>query len=177
MPNDTDVVLAYLNAIAAAPDASDEDLTETLLAAGLAKPQVLLAVLFVPLACGRLLMAGLGIRFSSLYVLLSADGTPVERGTIDDAPIYIAAQAAAAARRDLVKAVALRSAEVNAVNQALNAGSNPANLAMAPIVAFAEGPTELGASRARALLTSLLADMHHGESQERPAAKAWWRFW
>jgi hypothetical protein len=74
---------------------------------------------------------------------------------------------------------ALMSSDVNAVNSALNAGSKPENLAMAPAALFLEAATLQGIDKARKLLAQLIgaAGKAGGTQGVDPAMKPWWRFW
>ncbi|HVX91558.1 MAG TPA: hypothetical protein VHC20_08200 [Candidatus Paceibacterota bacterium] len=179
MQDDAQIVTAYLDVLAASPQVTDQSITETLRAAGFAEPFVSQAVQFVPIAFGRALLDGLGIRFSQNYVLLNGEGRLVERGALDSLVVYKTALTAASSRPDVVKAVALRSAETNAINNALNSGSNPADLAMAPVMAFTEAVTQRGAARAQELLQSMLEDIRVENPPAAPQAtrKPRWKFW
>ena len=95
---------------------------------------------FVPIAFGRALLDGMGIGFSPEYAVAEgADGVRVA-GLLGDHPVYAAATARAeqilALRQggDAFVAAAVWSSEFAAVNQALHAGSNPAELEAGPPV-------------------------------------------
>ena len=83
------------------------------------------ACAMVPLAFGRQLLEGI-VKLSSTYQ--QADR---EVAFADDL-LYVAARARArSASKQEIETIGLRSAEVNAVNQALNAGSKPEDLVLA----------------------------------------------
>jgi hypothetical protein len=89
------------------------------------------AISFLELAFGRVLLERLGVELSAVAVI---DGRDV---ALADDPVYRAALAHAHAvdasgPAELYRTLALRSAEVAAVNQALNAGSRPQDLVLSP---------------------------------------------
>ncbi|MBB4639245.1 hypothetical protein [Longimicrobium terrae] len=111
-------------------------------------------IAFVPLAFGRVLLDGTGAQLSPDYATMDAAGTMRDAGRLVDHPVYAAAHRAATeiiARQELgemVVSAALWSSEFRAVQEALAAGSDPADLVGAPPVIT------------------------------RPAAaRPWWRFW
>jgi len=107
------------------PDAKHEELVELLSAVGM--PHADHAVAILPIAFGRQLLEGLVTLPASYHI------GDREIAYSDD-PIFVAARelAAAASRRE-IELIGLRSAEVHAVNQALNAGSQPADLVVATV--------------------------------------------
>lgn len=113
---------------------------------------------FVPLAFGRSLLDGMGIQFEDYYVRIDAEGRERVRRKLADEPVYAAALKLApivlqSMGQEAFVAIATRSAELEAVNNALNAGSNPADLqASPPVMVWAEEPPPV-------------------------ASKPWWKFW
>jgi len=100
----------------------------------------------MPIAFGRELMDGMGVEFSPEYAAPGSDGEVRIAGSLAEHPVYAAAAALAAGMvanrqggEDFVS-VAVWSAEFAAVNEALNAGSNPADLVSAPPVIVCHGP-------------------------------------
>jgi hypothetical protein len=80
--------------------------------------------------------------------------------------------------------LSLRSADVNAVNNALHAGSKPENLVMGPAAFFMQPATPEGIVKAQTLLSQRAASATKvggaGGSAAResaPTRKPWWRFW
>jgi hypothetical protein len=180
MNDESTIVSAYLDAIATSPDATNAKLRDLLVTTGYDHALVSQAIQFVPVAFGRVLLSNLGIQFSPNYILLSGEGWLVERGLLESLEVYRTAQAMTSSRADAMRAVALRSAEVTAINSALNAGSNPADLAAVPVVAFTESATQQGVARAQELLQSLLEDarLEAGSQAEQPrTGKPWWKLW
>lgn len=90
---------------------------------------------FMPLAFGRVLLDGMGIQFSESYIRYDAQTERQKEQRLADEPVYIESFWAATqivarqAAGEAFKAVALRSAELDAINKALNAGSKPEDLA------------------------------------------------
>jgi hypothetical protein len=118
---------------------------------------------FVPLAFGRSLMDGMGITFDDEYVRMDSEGRERLRRKLMDEPLYrealrIAPHVLATEGQDAFLAVAIRSAEFQAVNEALHAGSDPADLqASAPVMEWSEE--------------------RHAAQPEPSKAKPWWKVW
>lgn len=106
------------------PDAGHDELVAALRAAGV--PRAHHACAIVPLAFGRQILEGL-VRLPETYMI---EGREV---AFADDPIYVAAreQARHASRAQLER-IGLFSAEVDAVNRALHAGSKPEDLIIGP---------------------------------------------
>ena len=106
------------------PSADDDALVELLTAAGMPPGLAARAVLMLPLAFGRKLLRGMVAAPDEIYEgdrarVLSAD------------PVFAMAERRAEhAGREQMERIALRSSEVNAVNNALQAGSQPGDLIM-----------------------------------------------
>ena len=135
---------------------SDADILDRLESQGVAGWLAQRLVFFLPLAFGRLVLRG--VQLSNDY----DDGT-LRR--LDADPVYAAAQERAArAHRGEVERIGLRSAEVNAVNNALYAGSRLEDLAAGPPVALSPlpppGEGDGGVPSPRRLLAETLAQ--HG---------------
>ena len=115
-------------------------------------------------AFGRLLLDGLGITFSDEFYCFDAQGEVVERGRLSQDPTFIAAMALGGEPSSgaAVRALALASAEVNSVNKALNAGSDPKNLSLLPACFLMETPTDAGLERVRAFIGALSQAALHG---------------
>lgn len=137
---------------------SDRVLLRTLLVrAGLSRWEAVAAMRFIPLALGRaILLEGLGIALPDSYLLVNGDAR--EERKLADEPFFrgtkfIATTLAADYGPGLLGQVALLSAEVHAVNEALNAGSQAQDLvASLPVVLWEPGVDDV-------------------------APKPWWKFW
>jgi hypothetical protein len=124
---------------------------------------------FAQIACGRQLLSGMDISFSSDYTCFNAAGDAIESGRLAEQPYFAAATAAVGRYVGTpgFKRLALMAAEVHAVNELLNKGSRPEDLATSAPVLFMEPPTLAGMERVRQQLSQGV-----GRSK-----KPWWRFW
>lgn len=130
---------------------------------------------FTQIAWGRLFLDGLGVTFPPDYFCLNASGDIIESGVLEDEPFFVAATGLATERRHSkgFARFAAMSADVNAINTALHAGSKPENLSTAPPAVFLEDPTPEGVERAKAEIGRRLSASPSREATK----KAWWRFW
>jgi hypothetical protein len=146
---------------------------------------------FMPIAFGRALMDGMGVTFSPEYGVADGSGSTRTVGRLADHPVYAAAEAKVAEMMesqedgDALVGVALWSSEFSAVNQALNAGSNPADLEAGPPLlipdADGEAPSPSGA-KSEASGPAFAGPPGVASPRARPAdgrsaGKPWWRFW
>lgn len=115
--NAQEAVRIGISVYRANPDASGSQLRAQLLNAGLAADVAGEVEAFLPLAFGRRVLHG--ATFSDLYI----DGNnPSASYPLAAQPVFTAAvRAAAAADRDTLLAIGLRSAEVRVVNDGLHA--------------------------------------------------------
>jgi hypothetical protein len=134
MGTDIDDGIAALAAVAQGrTDLGSEQLVVAMTNRGIDERSARRLVVFVPLALGRVLLDGLGITFADSYLV--ADGDPTMRHPLAEVPEFVAASAAAASGQlppDQVSSLALRSSEVDVVNQALQNGSQPEHLVIGP---------------------------------------------
>jgi hypothetical protein len=113
----------------------DGALRRELMTIGMSERDAQRLLAFVPLAFGRVLVDKLPIRFPETVIV-------IERGTeresrLADEPLFTLAIDLArrgTLTRDQFSALALRSAEMRALNKALNAGSKPEDLLVSPPV-------------------------------------------
>jgi hypothetical protein len=120
-------------------------------------------VAFAPIAFGRVLLDGMGIEFSPEYSTPASAAQGRTAGMITEHPMYVAAYMTAsgmlsrqAGGESLVN-TAVWSAEFSAVNQALHAGSQAADLVTGP-------PLIMGLAGSEAAV-------------DATKARPWWRFW
>lgn len=149
---DTQTLLSrYLRVASAEPQSDDCGWAAALVRDGCSVEQAWELVRFVPIALGRLFLEGLGIRFSSEYLKLDAEGNLLERGKIDDIAVFslVMGKGTSVVSGRLVGQLGPRSSEVHAVNAALHAGSKSEGLIAAPPLIFDEPPSELGLQRAQ----------------------------
>ncbi|HEX2078507.1 MAG TPA: hypothetical protein VHG08_12385 [Longimicrobium sp.] len=108
--------------------------------AGVPQPLAGDVAAFMPIAFGRELLNGTGIKFSPEYAIHTAGAGAQVAGRLAGHPVYAAAAALATRmveRReggDAFVAVAVWSSEFLAANEALNAGSELADLVAGPPV-------------------------------------------
>jgi len=127
-----DIVRWTLAAFDANEDASDGKIVEILQGAGL--PRASHAVAMVPLAYGRQILQGL-VDVPATYVALDRNGARWREAALADDPIFAAATQIARTEATKVDGhIALRSAEVRAVNEALHRGSQPRDLVLSPLM-------------------------------------------
>jgi hypothetical protein len=142
-----------------ASGATDEFIIDVLGTAGYEREVSEQVLAFLPLACGRIFLQGLGITFSDDYGALQS-GETVMKPLAGNA-VYQVVEAYAKRRHregaPFFPKVAMRSSEVDAVNQALNAGADPANLVCGPPMLLREWPEV--------------------EVEAPVETKKWWQFW
>ena len=121
--NAIDIVRWTLAAFDANADAGDAEVAEVLRRAGL--PRSGHAVAMVPLAFGRRMLHGV-VEAPPTYVEVDGRGKRLREGALADDPIFAAADQLARTESSASDVpVALRSAEVRAVNQAVKHGKRP----------------------------------------------------
>jgi hypothetical protein len=130
----------------------DHTVIEALVASGIDSNDAEWLVALLPVAFTRVLFKSGGPSFADTYQCMREDGSVSGEHRLSDEPIFVHALAIAdTADRETMLAVAGRSAELNAINKALHAGSKLENLVLSP-------PIFLRASRLQ-------------------SAKPWWKFW
>lgn len=164
-----------LLAVAASePEASDCSWYQALVADNVSPSVAERLIAFVPIAFGELLLAE--AKHSPAYRLMNGGQPGPERKLMSEPAYAIAKEMADRVTNDPVQragleALALRSACVNAANDALNRGSRLENLHFTPSVVFlgrfspepASAPAEPAPSP--------------GETSPAGAGKPWWKFW
>lgn len=148
---------------------TEDDIYAAMADAGIPESVADRAYKFTQIAWGRAFLAGMGVSFSPEYTCFNGAGAVIESGRLADQPYFAAAIAAASnyVGTPGFKLLALMAAEVHAVNELLNKGSKPENLATVAPALFMEPPTPSGIDRAR---------QHLSQGPGRPK-KPWWQFW
>jgi len=148
-------------------EASDAEICAELRSRGEDPVEVEKSVALVPLAFGRVILEPMRVRVCDYALVPNPDSKGSAEIVLLDEPIFAAALAYARdARakglmtRDEYLAVAGRSAELDGVNQALNAGSKPEDLVLGPPLLFLSPETR----------TQLTA-------KARRPRRRWWQFW
>ncbi len=148
--NDADAVLRAAPVLAQYGDGDPVILKAWLLRNGLSHEQAHDAMRFVPLAFAREILNGMGVALEDTYVRIVA-GTREERPLANEPFFREAVRMIPHLDPSVVTTVAMQSSEFQAVNGALNAGADPANLVASPPVIECEV----------------------FETKKRP----WWQFW
>lgn len=109
----------------------------SLLRAGLSSEQAHDAIRFVPIAFGRQILAGMGVALPDSYIRVRAVDGRREEKPLAEEPFYREAVKSAPKLGselggDVFTTVALLSSELQAVNEALNAGANAEDLVASP---------------------------------------------
>jgi hypothetical protein len=152
----------YIDYLVSHPDVDDEVVLDALTQSGLEQYRVFELLIWVPMAFGRAVLERPEFRLPSTYQLMSADGQKFAQRRFADEPVYVEALRIATTaaggglpRNDFL-AIAGRSAEFRAVNDALLKGSELKNLAPSePVVSFPDQSSE------------------PRQDTKRP----WWKFW
>jgi len=157
------------------PPFGQNDIHDELLRAGLTDDEADHAFKFTQIWCGRQLLAGIGVRFSPDYFWFNRAGVVVNQGQFETEPFYKAAQQVIETdfgRSSALSHLALSSADVHAVNELLNRGSQPSDLVTSPACLFTEMPTEAGRASAERFMVAHMQSLRPGSPK-----KPWWRFW
>jgi len=132
------------------PNIKDDEIFGTLVRDGVESRLAARIVEFLPIAYGRLILSKSGARFSDLFQRRTAGGEIVE-GALSEEPVWRAvldfgrAEISRGISANELLLVAARSAEFDASNRLLNAGSKLENLVFTPtILAWPENGPETG---------------------------------
>ena len=141
----------------------DIDILRSLLSAGCPRDLAEKLLVFIPHACGRAILADTGIAFPKSYRCLQPDDTLGPQLWFASDADWVSIERAIAARqpaeRDAIALIGMRSAEFDAINQALHNGSQLANLVPSePIFIFTDASGLAGVA---------------GKTKAKP----WWAFW
>ena len=134
--------------------------------AGVPRTRAAEIVEFLPLALARSLLDGMGIHFEDHYVRQTARGCVIGQKLLTDEVVFREGLALAneiSEDGSVFIAVAGWSAEYQAINKAMNAGSRPEDLRCAAPVVFAEYDDE--------------RDFDNTPGGAQPRARVWWQFW
>lgn len=166
------------------PDATEDQLHQALADNGVTDALADRAIKFTQIAWGRLLLDGLKINLSPVYLCFDAEGKVIETGLLIEEPYFIAATRlgpqllpTSAGQR-----LAMTSADMQTVNNALNAGSKPENLVLGPAGVFLANPTSAGLLNAQKVISQHMASSQKPDAtqKEKPEAQArtsGWQFW
>jgi hypothetical protein len=146
---------------------SDDEVLEKLLAQGMPRPQAEKMIALIPLAFGRLLLQSMKVGLANTAILQNPATGKSREIRLDQDPTFIEASRIALEAQihghlsqEQSRNLMLRGAEVDAVNQAMDAGSKPEDLDLSPPIIF---------SSDESFEPSSLPDAARG--------KPWWKFW
>jgi|GEM_PF-654116 len=177
--------VAYLvEMLASHPNLTDDELFQAMAEAGIPDRLADRAYQFTQTAWGRLFLEQMKIDLSSDYFCFDAAGNVVETGRLADEP-YFAEAARLGPRYHGTPAflrLALSSADVDGVNNALKADSKPENLVTGPAGVFVEEPTSAGLQNAQQVIRQYIASRQEQTAPEKEAQKpqarpSRWQFW
>jgi len=117
----------YIEAIVEHPDSADEKIEDALLQQGVQRGLAQELILFVPLAFGRAVVEELGVKCCDLFQLHNLDSGTEHELPLANELAYVWAKAMIGLyrtpeRNNIFGLIARRSAEVDAINNALNSG-------------------------------------------------------
>lgn len=121
-------------------ESDEHEIVEMLVASGIEKPLAAKLVEFVPLAFFRAMMEESGVQFADYFLRLGPEGKPADERKLNQEPVYMEALKMALAEAKAGRggedylAVARRSAEFQAINNALHDGAKLEDLVCAPPV-------------------------------------------
>ena len=153
-----EAVIRLGDLVTADHEISEDEIYRQLADAGMSDAMADRSYKFTQIAWGRVFLDGMGIDFSDDYLWLNADGTLAESGRLSEEPFYTAAMRLANqyALTPAFARLAMTSADVHAINDALNAGSDPKDLVTGPTCLFIDAPTDEGMEKARRTLMEYL---------------------
>ncbi|MEC5387995.1 hypothetical protein VVD49_19845 [Uliginosibacterium sp. H3] len=171
--NSQQAVELFVRIAVEAPGLSDEQMFDSLVAHGCPEPLALQSIRFIPIAFARQFLHGMGVSFHDEYWYFAPDGSTKEQSALTSVPVFASAQELSRSpmSKEVVSHVVFRSSEAHAVNNALNAGSKPGDLKLAPVAIFVGQPTEAGAAKAQATIQGYLS------KPKEDVKSPWWKLW
>ena len=138
-PEDTSLDKAinfYINELTNNPEKEDFELYESAELDEESKSYLWEVFAFMPLIAGRLMLNDLGIEYSEEYNIMNKNGKNIRRGLFKNNEVYNCCfkHYTNLKNIEVAKVIAMRGAELHAINQALNNGSNPKDLMTAPLL-------------------------------------------
>jgi hypothetical protein len=134
---------------------SEGEIFQLLLDRGIDRPIAVQLVTLLPIAYGRVVLAGSGVLFSDTYLCLDEGGEPGAASRLDGVPLWT--EAVAFAKHEVssevageaLLAIAGRSSEVDAINKALHDGKKLQNLrCFPPLFPWPDFASSVGSGRA-----------------------------
>ena len=140
-----------------------------------------LAYKFTQIAWGRVFLDDMGVEFPSDYFCFNGAGNVVEHGVLIDNPFFkVAIRLAKECPKSHFSPIfAVMSADVQVVNDALNAGASPKDLVLFPPCLFIESLTSEGFQKAQKYISLKMSYKHLKKVPAESTAikkKPWWKF-
>lgn len=178
MPTKVEII-ELLAALSMEAATSVDETIQLLVRNGLTEKEAHRALQFIQAAWGRAALSHLGIQFSPEFLEFDKAGKVSNSGLLSDEPWFSAAleNAQRLWSSKAVQAIALTSAEFNALNKALHAGSKPENLVSAPVGLFCENPLLVALERANRTIEERLRASYAAGAAKASPPKPWWKFW
>ncbi len=136
---------------------------------------------FVPSAFARVLLADTGVSFSDTYRLAQRGGRLSKPLELMRNPVFARAQAlgwrSSADYPDGFKRSALCSAELDALNNALHAGSKPEDLSTLPPLIPDQGASQDDVAKATEAYLAEYQGERDTPAPPRAKKSSWWQFW
>ena len=170
-----DAICQYVSAFARAADTWKA--AELLTSEGIDKELVHRIYTLSPLAFGRVVLHGIGVEYSPCYTRIKSGGSLQKQFHLMRDPVFARGMALSQdfMNCDLLEAFkepATTSAEFDAINNALHAGSNPKDLKLSPsLIPDRETSNQVVAQAVEQLQNQV--------KKTAPTAlrRRWWRFW
>jgi hypothetical protein len=169
-------IFSHLISAASQPDTDEDSIYESLEAAEVPFNQADRIYKFVQIAWGRAFLDGMGITFTNDYFCFNANGEVIESGQLNEEPHFAYAMNNVKQYKgtEVFNKFALSSSDVNAINDALNSGSQPEDLLTSPSFLFMEAPTDSGFEKAQIFINNHMKSLQPKiEIKQKP----WWKFW
>ncbi|MCP4138433.1 MAG: hypothetical protein GY754_46175 [bacterium] len=146
-----DELFAILAAAASKPGTTEDDVYDSLEAAGIDPVKIDRLIKFTQLAWGRIFLKDKGILFIDQYYGFGANGDIIESGKLSEETYfaYATKNVDTYMGSAAFKLLALTSAEVHSANKAMNKGKKAKDLLPVEAFMFLEDPDTKGMRKAR----------------------------
>lgn len=179
MPSPSEVFDTLLRRASA--DAEEDDLIASITSLGIDELQARRAFMFIQTAWARSVLSKLPVKLSREYILFDKDGRAYERKPLMSSPWFVAAsdEAERLSPRSGFDTIVTMSAEFNAVNNALLAGSQAEDLVMLPVYMNPPDMSDEGWARARAYISADATRLRDSQTvaSQTPDSRPWWKLW
>ena len=170
--------------LASAESSTDEDaIVAALMSLGLDSAEALRAFRFTQVAWSRSILSRLPLSLSEDYILFASTGRVQDHGRLADQPWFVAAchDASMYQSSPQFQSMAVGCSEFQAVNNALNAGSQPQNLALTPVFMFPLNMTNEALAIAQQIIAGEVRQLQmramRDQQESQNSTKPWWKIW